>query len=158
MERSQVGIRNQTGPSRGGGSGLSAHKQVRPWGAGGLLLGSRANSMGYTASSGSEAVGLLRMGTLAGSSTLGVRHKALSAEAGTTTSQGQIGATLNHGGKAFGELLHCTSEHPLGHPGMNGTPLDGHGQCHHFFIPHLLIILSSLEILRRKVIPSPQHP
>ena len=40
---------------------------------------------------------------------------------------------------------------------MDSTPLEGHGQHHHFFTPHHSIILSSLELLQRKIVLSPQH-
>ena len=34
----------------------------------------------------------------------------------------------------------------------------GLGQCHHFFVPHHLIVLSFLGILWGEVIPASQHP
>ena len=42
-------------------------------------------------------------------------------------------------------LLYCSAEHLWRHSGMNGTPLEGNGQCHNFFVPHHLMILSPLE-------------
>ena len=64
----------------------SAHKRVNPRGAGGLLLGTRANSSGCLACSDYEAVGLLGMSTLINSSALGCSDKALSASAGVMES------------------------------------------------------------------------
>ena len=59
----------------------SAHKRVNPAGASGLLIGTRAKSLGFPASSGSKAVGLLGGGTPTDSSTVGTSTEALSAGA-----------------------------------------------------------------------------
>ena len=54
---------------------------------------------------------------------------------------------------------YCTAHRaPLGHSRTDGAPQEAHGKCHHFFMLHLSIISSSLEILLGKVIPVPQHP
>ena len=66
------------------------------------------------------------------------------------TCQDLVDLPFQVGGKTSVELLHCSAEHPLGHSRMDGTPLEGHCQCHPFFMPHYLIILSSLELLWRR--------
>ena len=53
------------------------------------------------------------------------------------------------------KFLHCSAEHPQGHPRMDSASLESHGQCHCLFSPHYSIILSCLEIfLRKKILSS----
>ena len=61
------------------------------------------------------------------------------------------------GSKAARELMYHFAEHPCGHSGINGTPLEGHSHCHYFFSLHLTIILNSLELLRGKIVSLLQH-
>ena len=79
-------FRGGSASSRGGGQGSSAYERVNPGDGGSLPLGTRANSSGCAASSGSEDFGSLGVGTLVASSTLGVNDMALSVEAGSTES------------------------------------------------------------------------
>ena len=61
-------LEGQSACSEGGELDSTAHKRVKPRGAGGLFLGTRANCSGCAAFSGSDAVSSLGMGTLTGPS------------------------------------------------------------------------------------------
>ena len=67
-------------------------------------------------------------------------------------------ALPNHGGKAPMELLYCSAEYPQGCSRMNSTLLEGHGQCHHFFMWHHSIVPSYLQSLwgKESLHPAPQ--
>ena len=72
----------QSTSSRGNGPDSSANERVNPGGVGGHLLGTRINSSGCVASSGSKVVGSLGVSTPIGSSDLCLGNEALSAGAG----------------------------------------------------------------------------
>ena len=56
------------------------------------------------------------------------------------------------------ELLYCSAEHPWGHSRLDSAYLKGHGQCHHFFSSHHLVVSDSLEFLCGNVVLLPSTP
>ena len=69
--------------SSGGELDLSTHKRKKPWGTGGLHLGTRASSSGGATPSGSDVVGSLGAGKPTGGSALGISNGSPPLEAGT---------------------------------------------------------------------------
>ena len=136
-----------------GGVGFVNPQKGKPKGCQGSSPGHKANSSGCAASPGSKVVGSPGAGSPIGSSSLGLGNEALSTGAGVMESCLAMSNMLRCSrsppqvaGQCICKALTLLCSTHLGHSRMNGTPLESHGQCHHFFAPCHLIILGFLEL------------